>query len=98
MELYRKVGSVATPGLPIDYTNLGYDSLRDAMLQLARQTLPDQGPKKFPWKVQAARLGDALKAMQADVKAHPDKATVAYVDQVLGQALRVLADIEVSQN
>jgi len=32
---------VATPGLPIDYTNLGYDSLRDAMLQLARQTLPE---------------------------------------------------------
>lgn len=28
-------------GLPIDYTNLGYDALRESMLAIARQTLPE---------------------------------------------------------
>ncbi|GAB3433648.1 baseplate J/gp47 family protein [Flindersiella endophytica] len=28
-------------GLPIDYTNLGYDALRESMLTIARQTLPE---------------------------------------------------------
>jgi hypothetical protein len=32
---------VTAPGLQIDYTNLGYDSLRSAMLDLARQSLPE---------------------------------------------------------
>ena len=26
---------------PIDYTNLGYESLREAMLDLARESLPE---------------------------------------------------------
>lgn len=28
-------------GLPIDYTNLGYEALRESMLDIARQTLPE---------------------------------------------------------
>jgi uncharacterized phage protein gp47/JayE len=28
-------------GLPIDYTNLGYDALRESMLAIARETLPE---------------------------------------------------------
>jgi uncharacterized phage protein gp47/JayE len=28
-------------GVPIDYTNLGYDALRESMLAIARQTLPE---------------------------------------------------------
>ena len=32
---------VNRPVIPIDYTNLGYDSLREAMLALARESLPE---------------------------------------------------------
>ena len=28
-------------GLPIDYTNLGYDALRESMLAIASETLPE---------------------------------------------------------
>src|SRR5947209_3184182 len=34
-------GHPGQPVLPIDYTNLGYDSLRQAMLALARVSLPE---------------------------------------------------------
>ena len=29
------------PSIPIDYTNLGYDSLREAMLAQARESVPE---------------------------------------------------------
>jgi len=32
---------VTPPPVPIDYTNIGYDSLREAMLALARTSLPE---------------------------------------------------------
>jgi hypothetical protein len=65
----------------------------------ATGTKPGTGPRTgdIPWKVHAARLADALKMMQADVKDNPDKAAAAYVEKVLPQALRVLADLEVSE-
>jgi Baseplate J-like protein len=32
---------VTEPAVPVDYTNVGYDALREAMLQLARERLPE---------------------------------------------------------
>lgn len=54
-------------------------------------------PPKFAWKVHAARLADAVEAMRADVKDHPDKAAVAYVEKVLGPAQRILKELEATE-
>jgi hypothetical protein len=53
---------------------------------------------KFPWKLYAARFSDALEALRADAKGHPDKAVFPYVSEVVSRSLRVVKDIELNES
>jgi hypothetical protein len=54
-------------------------------------------PAKLPWKVQAARVSDALEFMRDDAKGLANKAASAYVEKVVAQTTRVLKDIELRE-
>ncbi len=72
------------------------------VVEMARRARPAGENKtpwenKLPWKIHAARLGDALEGMRAEVKDLPSKPAAGYVDLVVVQALRALKEIEVSE-
>jgi hypothetical protein len=54
-------------------------------------------PAKVPWKVQAARVADALDFMREDAKGLTNKAAAAYVDKLVAQTTRILKDIELRE-
>ncbi len=86
----------ALPSYQPDYAaqQVGY-----VVVQMGNDVKPSKpnDPNKFPWKVYAAQLGDALEGMRADAKGAPDKAG-EYVDKMVAQSLRILKEgIEVRE-
>jgi hypothetical protein len=59
----------------------------------ARSSPPERQPLP-PWKTSAARLSEALRALQADVGSTKDKELIAYVNPLIAQCLPVLKAIE----
>jgi hypothetical protein len=85
--------SKAVPAYQPDYAA---EAIGHVVVQMAAEARPNKGgenPSKFPWKVKAAHLADALEAMQTDTKGAPEKAG-DYVQSMVGKAHRVLKDIE----
>jgi hypothetical protein len=82
--------SKALPAYQPDYAaqQIGY-----LVVEFAR-TAEEQKLPKFPLEYYAARLGDALEAMRADVKGSPDKTVTAYIDNMVDRSLRVLKSLE----
>jgi hypothetical protein len=79
----------AVPSYQPDYAaqQIGY-----VVVQMGAETKPPRvNPTKFPWKVAAARLGDALEAMRADAKGTPDKGD-EYVNKMVTQSMRILRE------
>ena len=88
----------AVPAYQPDYAARQIGYLVVEMARRARPAGENKSPweNKLPWKIYAARLGDALEAMRAEVKGLPDKPAAAYVDNVVMRSLRSLKDIEIT--
>jgi hypothetical protein len=92
-----RLQSKALPAYQADYAaqQIGFVVAQMGAEAKPGERKPGSG-SKYPWKVLAARLGDALRAMEADTKGAPDKAG-EYVQNVVLRSLRVLDDIELKE-
>jgi hypothetical protein len=93
IEAAAGVASLLSKAVPSYQPAYAAQQLGYLVVEVARNA---QAGDKFPWKVYAARLADALEAMRADVKGNPDKAAADYVAKMVDLAARVLKDIETS--
>jgi hypothetical protein len=66
------------------------------VVEMASRAQP-KDPSKFPWKLYAVRFGDALEALRADAKGHPDKAVASHVGEVVRRSLSVVKEIELNE-
>jgi len=103
-QLEAAIGVARLPvkGLAAYHPDYAAQQIGYLVVELARRARPageNKSPfeNKLPWKIYAARLGDALEAMRADVKDSPDKPTATYVDNVVKLSLGALKAIEVSE-
>jgi hypothetical protein len=101
MEAAWGLARIRAKGLPAYQPDYAARQIGFVVVQMALNARPPATGKKstaeYAWKVHAARLADALELMRDDAKGLPNKAGATYVDKVVGQATRVLKDLEAKE-